>query len=394
MSSTSQNQTKSNNNSSKSGKRTAVPQLSQPPRPTGVSAGTDVAAAIKLSLAWSTAAHKRLAARKESKGQEGRRMDVEQATAPEGEEGGKMDIKQPSASEALQGGGDVAMEVEQKSGGKKSPKKNSKKHGHQDEVEDTAGTETGGVSEAVSPPKEIPTRKHGPKASKGKGKVTTTEDGGISQEWEAPSVASVSNVPVEMAEKTTVYQHKASKIFPKLADCVMLSKDVVPNIKKTDIKKTELTEADMQSMLVRTTKQGSLEWKKAAQDMWALAMQSPYFAWGIIDEYANIWGSAWAEVIKKHRDGNLWCLWAVNDEISRGKWEDLVTQYFQKLASLATIAVQNITLMGTTSDNDKVHARVHAKLEWVHEGYMLQTGHPSSFKTLPIGNKLMFNNIQ
>ncbi|KAI6138100.1 hypothetical protein BKA82DRAFT_4021806 [Pisolithus tinctorius] len=110
-------------------------------------------------------------------------------------------------------------------------------------------------------------------------------------------------------------------------------------------------------------------------------------AWGIIDEYTNIWGGAWAEVIKKHRDGNLWCLWAVNDEISRGKWEDLVTQYFQQLASLATIAVQNITLMGTTSDNDKVHARVHAKLEWVHEGYMLQTGHPSSFKTLPIGNK-------
>ncbi|KIN99535.1 hypothetical protein M404DRAFT_30402 [Pisolithus tinctorius Marx 270] len=97
------------------------------------------------------------------------------------------------------------MEVEQKSGSKKSPKKNSKKHGHQDEVEDTAGTETGGVSEAVSPPKEIPTRKHGPKASKGKGK-----DGGISQEWEAPSVASGSNVPVEMAEKATVYQHKAS----------------------------------------------------------------------------------------------------------------------------------------------------------------------------------------
>ncbi|KAI6138099.1 hypothetical protein BKA82DRAFT_4021805 [Pisolithus tinctorius] len=244
MSSTSQNQTKTNNNSSKSGKRTAVPQLSQPPRPTGVSAGTDVAAAINLSLAWSTAAHKRLAARKESKGQEGRKMDVEQATAPEGEEGGEMDIKQPSASEALQGGGDVAMEVEQKSGSKKSPKKNSKKHGHQDEVEDTAGTETGGVSEAVvkhslltwipwwlltrhdfksqskhqkkshkdppghrwySPPKEIPTRKHGPKASKGKGK-----DGGISQEWEAPSVASGSNVPVEMAEKATVYQHKAS----------------------------------------------------------------------------------------------------------------------------------------------------------------------------------------
>ncbi|KIO04319.1 hypothetical protein M404DRAFT_26512 [Pisolithus tinctorius Marx 270] len=236
MSSTSQNQTKSNNNSSKSGKRTAVPQLSQPPRPTGVSAGTDVAAAIKLSLAWSTAAHKRLAARKESKGQEGRKMDVEQATAPEGEEGGEMDIKQVTVSE-----GQEEMDIKHisfhysnisgqwlilvnahsqvplrlyrveemwqwrwNSGGKKSPKKNSKKHGHQDEVEDTAGTETGGVSEAVSqskhqkkshkdppghrwysPPKEIPTRKHGPKASKGKGK-----DGGISQEWEAPSVAS------------------------------------------------------------------------------------------------------------------------------------------------------------------------------------------------------------
>ncbi|KAI6157338.1 hypothetical protein BKA82DRAFT_4346436 [Pisolithus tinctorius] len=133
---------------------------------------------------------------------------------------------------------------------------------------------------------------------------------------------------------------------------------------------------------------------KVAQDMWALAMQSPYFAWGIIHEYANIWGSAWAEVMKKHRDGNPWCLWAVNDEISRGKWEDLMTKYFQQLASLATIEGKSITLMDTTSENDKVHARVQAKLEWVHKGYMLQTGHPSSFKTLPIGNKLMFNNIQ
>ncbi|KAI6137558.1 hypothetical protein BKA82DRAFT_30037 [Pisolithus tinctorius] len=83
MSSTNQNQTKSNNNNSKSGKRTAVPQA---PRPTGVSTGTDVAAAINLSHAQSTAAHKRLAARKATK-----------ATAPEGEEGGEMDVEQVSS---------------------------------------------------------------------------------------------------------------------------------------------------------------------------------------------------------------------------------------------------------------------------------------------------------
>ncbi|KAI6139192.1 hypothetical protein BKA82DRAFT_4020224 [Pisolithus tinctorius] len=221
MSSTNQNQTKSNNNNSKSGK-TAVPQA---PRPTGVSTGTDVAAAINLSHAQSTAAHKRLAARKATKatapeGEEGGEMDVEQATAPEGEEGGVMDIEQATAPEGEEGGEmDVEqaiapegeeggeMDVEQatapkgeegerwlsNSGGKKSPKKNSKKRGHQDEVEETAGTETGGVSEAVSqskrqkkahkgstraqmpPPKEILTRKRGPKASKGKGKATTTE---------------------------------------------------------------------------------------------------------------------------------------------------------------------------------------------------------------------------
>ncbi|KAI5982157.1 hypothetical protein F5J12DRAFT_900457 [Pisolithus orientalis] len=761
MSSTNQNQTKSNNNNSKSGKRTAVPQ---PPRPTGVSTGTDVAAAINLSHAQSTAAHKRLAARKATKvtapeGEEGGEMDVEQATAPKGKDGGEMDMEQATAPEGEDGG---AMDVEQvtapeseeggemdveqvtapegeeggkmvvkQHGGKKSPKKNSKKRGHQDEVEETAGTETGGVSEAVSqskrqkkahkgstraqmpPPKEILTRKRGPKASKGKGKVTTTED-----EWEPLPVASGSNVPVEKAEQPMVYQHKASKtgetkkIFPKLSDRVILSKDVVPNVKKT-----ELTEADLQSManekaladlslgyalmttirdkanercdlergpilrlreynprplndryLVQlknsislrglqnkvvwnamvvavppavidlgslrpvqlgtytnhvrwtaevakheasflngnhrrevmklmtvqrthvqytkgvqltnsiygeehkdkledlmdeatmelersgswlvhfinkdkldvhtnrtwllenlsgntpavtlpdddddklyqvlnilatlendrdakekyveevrrragstrvsrlsriladeelytsvmklmhlkhfqggtvkskldtgfTTRQleswqcstggiqlllceyvldifkflaapipvptltsvrehageGELkdkECRKVAREMWALTMRSPYFAWEIVNEYANVWGSAWADVTKKHMDGNPWRLWAVNDEISQGKWENLVTQYFQRLASLATIEGQNVTLRETTSDDDKVRATVHAKLEWVHEGYMLRTGHPSSFKALPIGNKLMFNNIQ
>ncbi|KAI5984197.1 hypothetical protein F5J12DRAFT_899354 [Pisolithus orientalis] len=142
MSSTNQNQTKS-------GKRTAVPQ---PPRPTGVSTGTDVAAAINLSHAQSTAAHKRLAARKATKatapeGEEGGEMDVKQVTAPKGEEGGEMDVKHVTAPEGEEGG---KMVVKQKSGGKKSPKKNSKKHGHQDEVEETAGMETGGVSEAVT----------------------------------------------------------------------------------------------------------------------------------------------------------------------------------------------------------------------------------------------------
>ncbi|KIO07515.1 hypothetical protein M404DRAFT_23420 [Pisolithus tinctorius Marx 270] len=578
------------------------------------------------------------------------------------------------------------MVVKQKSGGKKSPKKNSKKRGHQDEVEETAGMETGGVSEAVSqskrqkkahkgstraqmpPPKEILTRKRGPKASKGKGKATTTEDDGSSKEWEPLPVASGSNVPVEKAEQPTVYQHKASKtgetkkIFPKLSDRVILSNDVVPNVKKT-----ELTEADLQSMVnekaladlslgyalmttirdkadercdlergpilrlreynprplndrylvqlknsiglrglqnkvvwnamvvavppaaidlgslrpvqlgtytnhVRWTAEvakheasflngnhrrevmklmtvhwthiqytkgvqltNSVYWeehkdkledlmdeattelersgswlvhfinkdkldvhtnrtwllenlssntpavtlpdddddklyqvlnilatlendrdakekyveevrrragstrvsrlsriladeelytsvmklmhlkhfqggtvkskldtgfttrqleswqcstggiqlllceyvldvfkflaapipvptltsvrehagegeskdkecRKVARKMWALTMRSPYFAWEIVNEYANVWGSAWADVTKKHTDGNPWRLWAVNDKISQGKWERLVTQYFRRLASLATIEGQNITI--------------------------------------------------
>ncbi|KAI6157339.1 hypothetical protein BKA82DRAFT_4346437 [Pisolithus tinctorius] len=238
MSSTNQNQTKSNNNSSKSGKRTAVPQLSQPPRP----------------IMWLQPSIFHMPSLLLPKKVTGHLFPLTPiGNASKGQEGRKMNVKQPTASAALQGGGDVAMEVEQKSDGKKNPKKNTKKHGHQDKVEETAGTETGRVSEAVSqskhqkkshkdplghrwysPPKEIPTRKHGPKAAKGKGKVTTTED---DEQCTSGNGRENNSVSAQGKQDKT---GETKKIFPKLADCVMLSKDVVPNIKKT-----EITEADM-----------------------------------------------------------------------------------------------------------------------------------------------------
>ncbi|KAI6023491.1 hypothetical protein BKA83DRAFT_4492158 [Pisolithus microcarpus] len=134
--------------------------------------------------------------------------------------------------------------------------------------------------------------------------------------------------------------------------------------------------------------------RKVARAMMAEARASTYFAWGLVDDFAEKSLMIWADVMKSSKHDHPWRLWGLKDRASRELWNNLLDKYWRRLLSEGMSMGHEIQVNKDTSPDDRIQVAFKNKLEWVRGGHLLDTTYPLSFGSMPLGNRLMFNNIQ
>lgn len=124
------------------------------------------------------------------------------------------------------------------------------------------------------------------------------------------------------------------------------------------------------------------------------AKASPYHAWEVVDENAEKWLEAWVQLSRKCGYSFPWRLWALEDPNSQKVWQDLIDQYWRRILSACTREGHQVTLDPQNNNDDRVCVDMAVKMDWIKAGLLVRKAYPKSFASLPIGNRLLFQNVQ
>ncbi|KAI6027035.1 hypothetical protein EDC04DRAFT_2606010 [Pisolithus marmoratus] len=100
------------------------------------------------------------------------------------------------------------------------------------------------------------------------------------------------------------------------------------------------------------------------------AKASPDFKWDVINNFAEVVMEIWGDVTKTSGHDYPW------------------------VSSKATDLGHEISLNANTQNLDKVKVTLQNKLQWIREGWLHEPHPPKAFASIPLGNQLMFNNVQ
>ncbi|KAI6045919.1 hypothetical protein EDC04DRAFT_3024820 [Pisolithus marmoratus] len=128
--------------------------------------------------------------------------------------------------------------------------------------------------------------------------------------------------------------------------------------------------------------------------MLSRAKASPDFEWDVVNDFAEVAVEIWGDVTKMSGHDYPWHLWGLEDAKSSELWEELVEKYWCRVSSKATDLGHEISLNANTQNPDKVKVTLQNKLQWVREGWLHEPHLPKAFTSIPLGNWLMFNNVQ